>query len=235
MTPHQTIERIIKPPRIRSTVAVFAFAMLSLSGCGGMMLEVGVSPRGGSLGDENAADAGQPTLQEVGRTSAFDEREIRVRMASVLLSEGMMGSIGLSRWTTAVRADPSESMTVYAFGGQFIGLHQLAGPLALTTGFGSEFSRASLSLDEQDWSGWGIAFPVSGGVGFFVGSAFVRAQAEYSLIRIRGGEYGFFETGECLAGTFPGGCYRRDIVADSGLRGKLDRFRYVVSVGIGFP
>lgn len=223
----------MKPERVRSTLAACLIAMLSTSGCGGVMLEVGVSPRGGSLDDEYALDAGQPTLQSAERTAAFDENEVRVRMAAVDLGQGAMASFGLSRWTSVVRAEPSESMTIYAFGGEFLALRQLAGPLTLTTGLGTEMSRASLSLEEQDWSGWGIAFPVSAGLGFFAGPAFVRAQAEYALVWLRGGEYGFFETGECLAGTFPGGCYRRDIVADSGLRGTLDRFRYVVSVGIG--
>jgi len=225
----------MKAPRVRSTYIAFAIGMLSLSGCGGLVLEVGVSPRGGSLDDEYAADAGQPTLVEAGRTSAFDENEIRVRVARVEPSEGMMASFGVSRWTSVVRADPSESVTIYSFGGELLGVHELVGPLALTTGLGPEISWASLSLEERDWSGAGIAFPVSAGVGFFVGSAFIRAQAEYSLIWLNGGEFGFFESGECLAGTFPGGCYRRDIVADSGLSAKLDRFRYVVSLGIGFP
>ncbi len=219
-------------------VAVGALATTMLTGCGGMMVEVGVSPRTGALDDEYALEAGEPTLQQAGRASRLEENDVRLGLVG--LDDGFMVNIGLSRWTSSLRTDPDESMTVYTLDTQFVAIGSLVGPLAPTFGLGFEASRATLSLQDRGWSSAGLAMPVSAGLGLFMGPVFVRSHVEYALIRV-GGSYGFYETGDCLEGFITVGgsggsaCYRRDIVADSGLSGELERLTFGVSLGFTIP
>lgn len=222
----------------RGLILAGALSTTMLTACGGMMVEVGVSPRGGTLDDAYALDAGQPTLEQAGRASSFEENDVRVGF--VAGDDGFLVGIGLSRWSSALRADPDETMSVYTLDTQFVTIHRLIGPVAPTFGLGFEASKASLTLEDRGWSSAGLAMPVSAGLGLFMGPVFVRSHVEYALIRVGGG-YGFYETGDCLEGFITVGgsggsaCYRRDIVADSGLSGDLERLTFGLSLGFRIP